>query len=358
MKTLVAVPLVLAALAGSASAQEAEPCPLSDGQAPIAAPAVTAQQIESGAGSLETFALSAARELRRGTHTLHLRCLFQQDGGPWHSGSTYLVSLTLDGRVFIHARDMSLSGRLLDPAIYRAVLGALGVGRGNDLVAHLTAVAAESGGGSFAVPGASGYATAYFSRAYGRPIVLLAGLDLGESHVVAFGDEEIEYGDPTITAADVVDRDTLKAFVTEAGEYARRLILTGDPTALAAARVAWRDPDGPWRRGPVYLYLWDLTTSTIVFHAGFPNTYEYQPLRPVARDAVTGQFILPQLLAALEAGGAEGGFLEYHFDDPADDTDSVDIPKVGYVREFTSELLRPDGSVVQIRLVVGSGFYQ
>ena len=142
-KTLVAVSLALAALAGSASAQEAEPCPLSDGQAPVAAPAVTAQQIESGEGSLETFALSAARELRRGTHTLHLRCLFQQDGGPWHSGSTYLVSLTLDGRVFIHARDMSLSGRLLDPAIYRAVLGALGVGRGNDLVARLTAVAAE-----------------------------------------------------------------------------------------------------------------------------------------------------------------------------------------------------------------------
>ena len=42
-----------------------------------------------------------------------------------------------------------------------------------------------------------------------------------------------------------------------------------------------RDPNGPWRHGSVYLYVWNLTSGTILFHAGFPDTYELQPLVPV-----------------------------------------------------------------------------
>ena len=135
------------------------------------------------------------------------------------------------------------------------------------------------------------------------------------------------------------------------------LVRTGNQAVVSKARVAMRDPNGPWRHGSVYLYIWNLNSQLILFHAGFPDTYELQPLVPVARDAFTGEFILPQLLAALEAGGAEGGFLEYHFDDPNDDTDSVDNPKVGYVREFSDQIQRADGSTTQISFVVGSGFY-
>ena len=117
-----------------------------------------------------------------------------------------------------------------------------------------------------------------------------------------------------------------------------------------------RDPNGPWRHGSVYLYIWNLNSQLILFHAGFPNTYELRPLVPVARDAVTGEFILPQLIE-LAKSGPEGGFLEYHFDDPTDDTDSVDIPKVGYVRTFSEQIQRADGSTRQVSFVVGSGFY-
>ena len=119
-----------------------------------------------------------------------------------------------------------------------------------------------------------------------------------------------------------------------------------------------RDPNGPWRHdsgrhGSIYLYLWDLDGEIILFHGGFPNRYELMPLRPVARDAITGEFILPRLIAAVESG-PEGGFVEYHFDDPNDDTDSVDIPKVGYVRAFSATL--PIG--LTLNYVVGSGFYK
>ena len=154
-----------------------------------------------------------------------------------------------------------------------------------------------------------------------------------------------------------MDRATLKAFVTGAGNYFMELVLTGDPAAVSKARIALRDPNGPWRHGSVYLYVWNLTSNVILFHAGFPGTYELTPLFPGrAHDAVTGELILDRLVEAVNSG-PEGGFVEYHFDDPTDATDSADIPKVGYVRTFSHEVQRADGSTRQISFVVGSGFY-
>ena len=270
------------------------------------------------------------------------------------------MTLTPDGRVFVHAKDMSLSGGKLRPSIYRGILRALGIDPADLMdpagVRAAFAAAQAGNGGPFdipGVPGASGYASAYTSLSFRTPAVLLAGFDLNATHLAA---EQIDYGDPAVTAADVVDRESLKAFVTEAGNYFMELVLTGDPAAVSRARIAMRDPAGPWRHGSVYLYVWNLTSQVILFHAGFPDTYELQPLVPVARDAVTGEFILPHLIEAARSG-PEGGFHEYHFDDPTDDTDSVDIPKVGYVRTFSDQVERADGSTRQISFVVGSGFY-
>ena len=72
---------------------------------------------------------------------------------------------------------------------------------------------------SASIPGASGHAAVYNSPELGTPIVLLAGFDITESHLVSIAAETIDYGDPTITARDVVDRETLQAFVTQAGNY-------------------------------------------------------------------------------------------------------------------------------------------
>ncbi len=100
-----------------------------------------------------------------------------------------------------------------------------------------------------------------------------------------------------------------------------------------------------------------MTSNVILFHAGFPGTYELTPLFPGrARDAVTGELILDRLVEAVNSG-PEGGFVEYHFDDPTDADDSADIPKTGYVRTFSHEAQRADGSTRQISFVVGSGFY-
>ena len=368
-----------------AAAQEA--CPLPAGATPVAPPAVTAPQVEDGTGLLRDFALSVrdrSREHSRQAATveqgLYIGCLVRQEGSAWRSGSTYIISLTLDGRVYLHAKDMALAGRQLNPFVYAEILAALGVSPAdlaglaspdpntrNGAFAALFATLSQEPDGPFdatapvagvrpAIPGAAGHASVYVSSFFRGPIVLLAGFDLDESHLVPVGAEAIDYGDPAIAARDVVDRESLKAFVTQAGNYMLDIQRSGDPAAASKARIALRDPDGPWRHGSVYLYVLDTVTNIISFHAAFPDRFENRPLVPTVRDAVTGELILPQVIAAAKSG-PEGGFVEYHFDDPTDATDGADIPKVGYAREFAGQVQRADGSVLPFSLIVGSGFY-
>ena len=345
-----------------AFAQTEEACPLPPGVTPPADPPVTAQQVENGSASLMDFTLAVRDQLSQGVATaeeaFYLGCLIRQEGSPWRSGSTYFVQLT-PNRIFLHAKDMALSGRVLNPLIYGAILQALGINPA-DLANPETALAAfaaaaAGNGGAFNipdVPGASGYATVYISANFPVPIVLLAGFDLNKSHLV---EEDIDYRDPTITAMDVVDRETLKTFVTQAGEFFLEHQTSGDLDDSSKARIALRDENGPWRHGSVYLYVLDLTSNIITFHGAFPNRFELRPLIATVRDVVTGELILPQVIDAAKSN-SEGGFVEYYFDDPTDDTDSADIPKVGYAREFTGELSL-GGRVVPLNFVIGSGFY-
>ena len=364
-------------------AQAQETCPLPSGVSPRPDPRVTAQQVENGSASLMDFAVAARDYIKDQSaqvtveYAAYFTCLLRQEGGPWRSGSTYLITLTPDGRVYMHAKDMSLSGGLISPLIYVEVLSALGVSPAD--LANLaspdpaTAAAAQAAvfgtllqepDGAFdatvpvpgvrpGIPGASGHASVYVSATLGIPILVLAGFELNSTHLAQ---EEIDYGEPTVAARDVVDRETLKAFVTEAGEYFIELLETGGPEASSQARIALRDPNGPWRHGSVYLYVLERNSNIILFHGAFPDRFELKPLTPTVRDVVTGEFVLTQVLEAA-ASGPEGGFVQYYWDDPTDDTDAADIPKVGYAREFTGQLQAPGGRVLPLDLVVGSGFY-
>ena len=350
---------------GPAPAQMHEACPLPAGMAPLAPPRVTAQQVEDGSASLTEFALAArdqymilGQEVRNLEGAAYLQCRIREEGSPWRSGSTYLVFLTPDGRVFEHAKSMALSGRKLHPSIYGAILQALGIdpaGLAGPAAALAAFAAAAGNGGMFNVPdvpGASGYAAVYAANP--QVPILLAGFEIDESHLV---EEEINFGNPSITAAEVVDRRTLKAFVAEAIKYFFSVLETNDPAAISKLRTALRDPNGPWRHGSVYLYALEHTTNIIWFHGAFPNRYEYRPLVATVRDAVTGKLVLPQVIEAAKSS-PEGGFVEYYFDDPSDASDSADIPKVGYARQFAATVRRADGIDFTLDFIVGSGFYQ
>ena len=370
-------------------------CALLAGATPPPNPLVTAHQVEHGSATLQDFVVAVRNQFRvleENTEAASLGniaytgCLVRQEGSAYRSGSTYLVSLTPDFRVFVHAKDMSLSGRLLKFPIALAILSSLGLERTvlEDLVESFTSpdpgaldlafatylqalsqTLLQEPEGQFdattpifpdqqGIPGASGHAAVYLSGFIKSPLMLLAGFDLNESHLET---EEIDYGSPTVTAKDVVDRETLKAFVAEAVKFASDAIDTAGLAELTRARVAFRDPNGPWRHGSVYLYVLDRISNSIILHAAFPDRFEMRPLVATVRDAVTGKLVLPQVIEAAKSS-PEGGFVEYYFDDPTDDTDNADIPKLGYAREFTGQIQREGGAVLPFDFVIGSGFYR
>ena len=385
---LLAFSLVVASLfsgARPAVAQSQGECVLPDGVTPPSPPRVTAQQVEDGSATLKDFVV-AVRDQYIGlsqnadapslNKLTYLGCLIRQEGSAYRSGSTFLVLMSPGSRLIWHAKAMRFSGRRLDFSIYRTILFALGVER--SILADLASTDPETLNMAFTAtkqtlaqepdgpfdattpipglrpgfPGAAGHAAAYDSVNLGAPVVLLAGFDTDESHLDT---EEIDYGDPTVTAMDVVDRDSLKAFVTQAGNYYIELRQQQGGDFLKA-KVALRDENGPWRHGSVYLYILDRISNTILLHAAFPDRFELRPLVATVRDAVTGELILPQVIEAAKSN-PDGGFVEYYFDDPADGTDSADVPKVGYAREFIGQILRTDGVTIPVNIIVGSGFY-
>ena len=352
-------------------------------QLPPADLSVTAQQVEDGDATLEEFALAVRDRYvalsqiagNQGFETLEgiglVGCLVRQEA--YRSGSIYPVALTPDGRVFAHAKDMSLAGRRLNPFIYAEILSTLGASIDANALADLTSddpyVADEAAYNIFffgqlssqegefdatsVKPGASGYVARASSRYLAIPLLLLVGFDLDEAHVTQ---EDIDHGDPAITAEDVVDRETLKAFVAQAGEFLVNPIASFDRVATSHALIALQDP--PWRHDSVYLYVLDLNSNIILFHGGDPNEYSLRPLTGTVEvrfaDNTMG-FILPRVLDAATGNPEEGGFVEYYFDDPTDPNDSDDTPKVGYAREFSGTSPR-NGRPFDF--VVGSGFYQ
>ena len=363
-KSLIPV-ISLLVLAGPALAQL--DCPLPEGVTPPPPLPVTAQEVEDGSASLADFALAAKEQYENETRDItpvrqsaYTSCLVRQEGSPWRSGSTYLVLLTPDGRVFVHAKDMSLSGRKLNPAIYGAVLHALGISPADPAAIFPAMIAAAAAGNSgpfaaAALPGASGYATIYFSGNLQLPILLLAGIDLAEPHLVPISDEDIDYGDPAVAADEVVDRTTLKAFIEAAEGHIIKLLDAGDLSARSKAKIAFRDANGPWKRGPVYVAVMERGSRLILFHGAFPDRFEFRR-GGIARDVATGELVVEQLIAAAESG-PEGGFWLYHFDNPADDTDSAETPKVGYARLFTYLHRGSDGRVIPTDYIINSGFY-
>ena len=280
-------------------------------------------------------------------------CLVRQEGSAYRSGSTYLVLMNPgDGTVVWHAEAMRFSGRRLDPSIHRTILSSLGVepavladldspnpGTRSMAIAAVLQTLSQEPDGRFdattpipdlrpGIPGASGHAAAYMAVNFGFPLVLLSGFDINEAHVAT---EEIDFGSPTVTAEDVVDRETLKAFVTQAGSYIFEE-LGGD---FIKAKVAFRDPNGPWRHGSVYLYILDRLSNVIVMHAAFPDRFELRSLVATVRDAVTGELILPQVI---EAAKSMNRFLtpgSYQVRWDARDQQGVSLPSAVYIARLS-----------------------
>ena len=242
------------------------------------------------------------------------------------------------GRLSLHAQNVVFAGELLDPAVFAAIN---------------QAASASLIGSGFEHEGDDGYAISV-PQLDGSQGVMVVGFDIREEHLV---EETLDHGPaPAVTARDVMDRESLKAFVTGAGDYLIQFYYNEGFEGLLKLKRILRDTTGYWRHGPTYLFIMDPTGYTI-FHGAFPEKYELQAPTQTLRDAVTGELILPQIIAVAQSDSA-GGFVEYHFDNPDDDSDSVEIPKVTFAREYTFTFPLPDGTERNFALIAGAGIYE
>ena len=328
---------------------------------PLSKPSITAAEVAADptAANLRDFAVAARDYLSSITTQLELAyasCLMRLEDGDWRSGEISAVSLSVDPAVFadpqapihmrvlFHSADMATSGRLLKESAAKEILAAATSDQASGgAVPSVACLALDC-----PQPGVGGHAVFY------GPFILLAGAQIEESH---FGPELLDIDHtPEVSASEVVDRATLQAFVNGAIDHFEGLVESLGFNSAGVLRGVLRDENGPWRAGPVYLFIIDRTGYTL-FHGAFPDKYEFKLLTGTVLDAVTGEAILPQVIGAATQS-EEGGFVEYHFDNPDDDTDDVDVPKLAFVRERTITFRHPVLGEISNNYIIGSGLYQ
>ena len=142
--------------------------------------------------------------------------------------------------------------------------------------------------------------------------------------------------DSEVTAGDVVDRETLKAFVLAAAAYADKA------TSLAEYLAVLQEfrTEGPWKQGSTYLFVFS-TEGTFVLHGASP---ELEGQNMIDLEDANGVKILQELIAVVAEGG---GYVEYLWPNPQIEGDTGS-PKVSYAIPYSA--LGQD-------FVLGSGFY-
>lgn len=142
--------------------------------------------------------------------------------------------------------------------------------------------------------------------------------------------------DPEITAGDVVDRETLKAFVLAAKAYGDKAsTLPEYLNILQEFRT-----EGPWKQGSIYLFLFS-TEGLFILHGADPSL-EGQNL--IDLEDANGVKIVQELIAVTAEGG---GYVEYLWPDPQIEGDTGS-PKVSYAIPY---------SALGQNFVLGAGFF-
>ncbi|MDE0580372.1 MAG: cache domain-containing protein [bacterium] len=307
---------------------------------PDAATEVVAATEVTDRATLEAF-VRGAKNYLEGVTTVRgiaqLRDVLRSEG-QWKSGSLYLITLTGEGNILIHGQDpISENKRVV------AVEDELGRPVGQELMA-----AAERGGDfvEYRWDGTDrvAYSVQYLSGLTGNTLMVVGGFAQDLSSVPA---EVAQLPRPEVTAAEVVDRETLKIFVEEATEVYREAMVSPNLRTLAGTKNAFRQEGGDWKSGEIYIYVASSDGYTL-FHGAFPVRFEGRQFEDIDRRDVNGVAYIREVLAAGEAGG---GYVEYMFDNPEVEGDEeFGSPKVGYASGFRL----PGQEQV---FVVGSGFY-
>ena len=284
---------------------------------------------------------------------LTLGDILREEGGDWNYKSMYLVVLTDAGTVFRHGEDPSKDGEDLTEEeddngkmVVQEIVDTLIKDDQDEIFVEYSWDDPSTDEDMnprycYAIKGSH---TALSTQVF----ILVGGY---HNNVAATEDETEELPEfPEVSAMDVRDRETLKAFVQGAGAWAIEAL----PTLgfdLPELETIFRLEGGHWRSGSTYMFLMT-PDGTVIFHGARPD--QEQQIQYDLEDRNGLKFVKALIDTAVESGG---GYVEYYWDDPGVEGDEESgSAKVGYAQTFTVPDDYPafGGATV----VAGSGFYK
>ena len=270
--------------------------------------------------------------------------------GDWKHGNTYLIILDPGGIVRFHAEGVTFDGTDLSTVeddngelVFPKILAAAQSGEDGDFVEYTWDDPSDPDD-----PNPKACYVVQYTSPLGQGRLLLVGGYYQDLSDVGTGISEFPEP-PPITAAAVVGRETLKAFVKGSIQWSLEAI--GEFGVDRRKMLEeFRREGGPWRLGSTYLYL--LTEEGFVyFHAARPDQQGHNQIERQDRNGF--KFVK----ALVDAAVSGGGYVEYYWDDPLVEGDEdIGSAKVGYAESFTV----PDDFPIfpGQTIIIGSGFYK
>lgn len=293
-----------------------------------------------------TYAASVAASITDINEGSRLIQAVRTEGSDYNVGNMYLIFMTTDGQVFIHGEDPNLDGK-----------NAFQVVDDNGTTVVQQMLAAGAAGGGFvewcwddpADPSDArckdSYALQHFSPVAGVDLVAVGGYYQDLSGV---GQPLPPVPLPEVTAADVVDRETLRQFVHGSLDWLLELVGQVGFARANEWKAVLREEGGHFKSGPIYLFV--ITPEGYVIFHGADAWREGSTTIDIADFA--GNLFMRELIAVAQGGG---GFIEYFWDDPTVRGDEdTGTPKVSYAVSHRSDLPIYQG----VEFIVGAGFYR
>ena len=284
---------------------------------------------------------------------LTLGDLLREEGGDWNYMSMYLVVLTDNGTAFYHGEDptkdnMSLIDEVDDNGkmVVKELVETLIENDQDEVFVEYTSddpsTADLNPRNCYAIKGGH-------PALEGQVFILVGGYH-NNLTTMDDGDEPEDLPEfPEVSAMDVRDRETLKAFVDGAGDWAIEALPALD-FALPRLETIFRLEGGHWKSGSTYVFLMTLD-GNVLFHGAREDQENLIQIELVDRNG------LPFIKELLEKAMSGGGYVDYYWDDPGVEGDEeLGSAKVGYARTFT--VPEDYSSFGGATVVAGSGFYK
>ncbi len=146
-----------------------------------------------------------------------------------------------------------------------------------------------------------------------------------------------------VTATDVVDRESLRAFVRASKRFYLEEVQS---SSRDTATQMLRSEDGPWKTNEIYVFI--VNRNGVMLMHGADSTRDGENMYDL--EDANGVMMVRELIAA---ANDNGGYVEYLFDNPAIEGDEeIGSPKVGYAELMDGSGLDGDSTVI-----IGAGYY-